>query len=202
MHWVFIGGVNGRPNPKELFDRGIESIRLGNLNGKVEYFIQGRKYIEKACELNDGRGCDHLGNLYESGGATVKKDLKKAIQYHVKACELNNIFGCLSLVSNSQINKQEVVQYLSKACELNSGSGCEILASFYDDGKIVKKDLKKAFALYDKACKLNDEEGCFRLGYKQYAGEGVVKNIKQAVKTFEKACRLGSEQACKLFDSK
>ncbi|WP_033782318.1 cysteine-rich Sel1 repeat protein, partial [Helicobacter pylori] len=163
------------PTPKELVDRGIESIKLGNLNGKVEYFIQGRKYIEKACELNDGMGCHELGNWYENGGATVKKDLKKAIQYHVKACELNNIYGCLSLVSNSQINKQEAVQYLSKACKLNSGSGCETLAITYEDGKIVKKDSKRAVQYYSKACELQSSFGCSRLGYMHYIGESVVK---------------------------
>ncbi len=137
-----------KPNPEELFDLGVKSMRLGNVSGKVEDFIRGRKYIEKACELNDAKGCYWLGNFYESGGGTVKKDLKKAIQYHVKACELNERFGCLSLVSNSQINKQKLFQYLSKACELNSGNGCAILASLYDDGKIVKKDLKKAAQYY------------------------------------------------------
>ncbi|GAA7263412.1 hypothetical protein ID0507_03000 [Helicobacter pylori] len=63
-------------------------------------------------------------------GGTVKKDLKKAIQYYVKACELNEMFGCLSLVSNSQINKQKLFQYLSKACELNSGNGCRFFRGF------------------------------------------------------------------------
>ncbi|WQZ92470.1 sel1 repeat family protein [Helicobacter pylori] len=190
------------PNPKELFDLGLESIRLGNVSGKVEDFIRGRKYIEKAYELNDGRGCDLLGSFYESGGGTIKKDLKKAIQYHVKACELNEMFGCLSLVSNSQINKQKLFQYLSKACGLNSGNGCRFLGDFYENGKYVKKDLRKAAQYYSKACGLNDQDGCLILGYKQYTGKGVVKNEKQAVKTFEKACKLGSEKACELFDSK
>ncbi|MDU9792404.1 tetratricopeptide repeat protein [Helicobacter pylori] len=96
---VFIGGggVNGRPNPEELVDLGLESIRLGNVSGKVEDFIRDRKYIEKACELNDGRGCYWLGEFHESGGGTVKKDLKKAIQYYVKACGLNNGWGCNNL---------------------------------------------------------------------------------------------------------
>ncbi|MFP6086098.1 tetratricopeptide repeat protein [Helicobacter pylori] len=70
------------------------------------------------------------------------------------------MFGCLSLVSNSQINKQKLFQYLSKACELNSGNGCRFLGDFYENGKYVKKDLRKADQYYSKACKLGVQEIC------------------------------------------
>ncbi|WRF01685.1 sel1 repeat family protein [Helicobacter pylori] len=206
------------PNPEELFDQGKEILDFavsgwgGAFRGDSleanKYYIQAKEYFEKACNLNYAKGCVSLGGLYEGENLVIgenprlKERLKKAIQYRVKACELNEKFGCLSLVSNSRINKQKLFQYLSKACELNSGSGCAILASLYDDGKIVKKDLRKAAQYYSKACGLNDQDGCLMLGYKQYAGKGVVKNEKQAVKTLEKACKLGSEKACELFDSK
>ncbi|GAA7263411.1 hypothetical protein ID0507_03010 [Helicobacter pylori] len=75
------------------------------------------------------------------------------------------------------------------------------LGDFYENGKYVKKDLRKAAQYYSKACGLNDQDGCLILGYKQYAGKGVVKNEKQAVKTFEKACRLGSEDACGILNN-
>ncbi|GAA7204693.1 hypothetical protein HpBGD72_01100 [Helicobacter pylori] len=154
------GGLMAEPTPKELVDLGLKSIRLGNVSGKVEDFIRGRKYIEKACELNDGRGCYLLGEFHESGGGTVKKDLKKAIQYYVKACELNEMFGCLSLVSNSQINKQKLFQYLSKACELNSGNGRSFLGDLYRSGDGVKQNLTKAAQFYSKACKLGAQKAC------------------------------------------
>ncbi|MCG3024811.1 tetratricopeptide repeat protein [Helicobacter pylori] len=141
------------PNPKELFDLGVKSI-------EAKDYIQAKKCFEKACDLKYGGGCYWLGAFHESGGGTVKKDLKKAIQYYVKACELNEMFGCLSLVSNSQINKQKLFQYLSKACELNSGNGCRFLGDFYENGKYVKKDLRKAAQYYSKACKLGVQEIC------------------------------------------
>ncbi len=68
-----LGGLMAEPTPKELFDLGLKSMRLGNVSGKVEDFIQGKKYIEKACELNDGRGCYWLGEFHKSGGRTIKK---------------------------------------------------------------------------------------------------------------------------------
>ncbi|GAA8810048.1 hypothetical protein HpRN110_03680 [Helicobacter pylori] len=86
-----------KPNPEELVDLGLKSMRLGNVSGKVEDFIRGRKYIEKACELNDGRGCYWLGEFHKSGGGTVKKDLKKAAYFYSKACKLGEQLACESL---------------------------------------------------------------------------------------------------------
>ncbi|WP_232728145.1 tetratricopeptide repeat protein [Helicobacter pylori] len=88
------GGLMAEPNPKELVDLGLKSMRLGNVSGKVEDFIRGRKYIEKACELNDGGGCYWLGEFHKSGGGTVKKDLTKADQYISKACKLGYQLAC------------------------------------------------------------------------------------------------------------
>lgn len=60
------GGLMAEPTPEELVDLGLKSMRLGNVSGKVEDFIRGRKYIEKACELNDGRGWNGKKRLEKS----------------------------------------------------------------------------------------------------------------------------------------
>ncbi|MDU9727718.1 sel1 repeat family protein [Helicobacter pylori] len=51
------GGLMAEPNPKELFDLGVESY-------KAKDYIQAEKYFEKACDLKYGRGCNDLGELY------------------------------------------------------------------------------------------------------------------------------------------
>ncbi len=51
------GGVNGKPNPEELFNLGIKSY-------KEQDFSKARKYFERACGLNNGGGCNGLGVLY------------------------------------------------------------------------------------------------------------------------------------------
>ncbi|MGL2807124.1 hypothetical protein ACQJ93_01080 [Helicobacter pylori] len=86
--------------------------------------------------------------------------MKKAIQYYVKACELNEMFGCLSLVSNSQINKQKLFQYLSKACGLNDQDGCLILGYKQYAGKGIVKNEKQAVKTFEKACRLGSEDAC------------------------------------------
>lgn len=79
------GGLMAEPNPKELFDLGVESY-------KAKDYIQAEKYFEKACDLKYGGGCATLGMLYDDGKG-VEKNLIKATQYASKACDLNNGSG-------------------------------------------------------------------------------------------------------------
>ncbi|GAA9286418.1 hypothetical protein HpHA233_05410 [Helicobacter pylori] len=48
------------PTPEEFFN-------LGMLSYDKQDFSKARKYFEKACDLNNGRGCGALGVLYEDG---------------------------------------------------------------------------------------------------------------------------------------
>ncbi len=126
------GGVNGRQTLKELVDLGLKSMRLGNVSGKVEDFIRGRKYIEKACDLNNGLGCKNLGALYYYGEG-VEKDLIKAAYFYSKACDLNNSLGCGALGmlyeygQGVEKNSIKATQFYSKACKLGFQKACEIL---------------------------------------------------------------------------
>ncbi|MFP6249328.1 tetratricopeptide repeat protein [Helicobacter pylori] len=77
------------PNPKELFD-------LGMLSYDKQDFSKARKYFERACGLNNGRGCNNLGVLYRDGQG-VEKNLTKADQYISKACKLGDQEACEAL---------------------------------------------------------------------------------------------------------
>ncbi|WRD14593.1 SEL1-like repeat protein [Helicobacter pylori] len=83
------GGLMAEPNPKELFDLGVESY-------KAKDYIQAEKYFEKACDLNNGVGCKNLGFLYEYGEG-VEKDLTKAAYFYSKACKLGSQEACEAL---------------------------------------------------------------------------------------------------------
>ncbi|MFP6226317.1 tetratricopeptide repeat protein [Helicobacter pylori] len=80
-----------KPNPEELFN-------LGMLSYDKQDFSKARKYFERACGLNNGRGCGALGVLYEDGQG-VEKNLTKATQYFSKACDLKDGVGCKRLWS-------------------------------------------------------------------------------------------------------
>ncbi|RVY15589.1 sel1 repeat family protein [Helicobacter pylori] len=74
------------PNPEELFN-------LGMLSYDNQDFSKARKCFERACGLNNGRGCNNLGVLYRDGQG-VEKNLTKAAQYISKACKLGDQKAC------------------------------------------------------------------------------------------------------------
>ncbi len=122
---VYWGGLMAEPNPKELFD-------LGMLSYDKQDFSKARKYFERACGLNNGRGCNNLGVLYRDGQG-VEKNLTKAAQFYSKACELKEGVGCKRLWSlyyygrGVEKNLTKADQYISKACKLGDQEACEAL---------------------------------------------------------------------------
>ncbi len=74
------------PNPEELLNLGIK-------NYEKQDFSKAKGYFEKACDLNNGGGCNGLGFLYGSGDG-VKQDSKKAAALFEKACKLGYKKAC------------------------------------------------------------------------------------------------------------
>ncbi len=83
------GGLMAEPNPEELFD-------LGMLSYDKQDFSKARKYFERACGLNNGSGCNNLGDLYQNGEG-IEKNLTKAAQFYSKACKLGDQEACEAL---------------------------------------------------------------------------------------------------------
>ncbi|GAA7622409.1 hypothetical protein HpBhutan227_12440 [Helicobacter pylori] len=54
------GGLMAEPNLEELVLLGIKSY-------EKQDFSKAKGYFEKACDLNNGRGCSFLGVLYQNG---------------------------------------------------------------------------------------------------------------------------------------
>ncbi|GAA7781534.1 hypothetical protein JP0175_03880 [Helicobacter pylori] len=124
---VLIGGgwLMAEPNPEEL-------LNLGMLSYDKQDFSKAKEYFEKACELNNGWGCNNLGDLYQNGEG-VEKNSKKATYFYSKACELNNGDGCGALGGlcyNGDGVKQDfkkAVALFEKACKLGYKKACEML---------------------------------------------------------------------------
>ncbi|WQZ14367.1 sel1 repeat family protein [Helicobacter pylori] len=114
-----------KPNPEELFN-------LGMLSYDKQDFSKAKKYFERACGLNNGRGCGALGFLYGSGEG-VKQDSKKAVALYEKSCDLNNGLGCFNAGISYEYgqgvekNLTKAAYFYSKACKLGFQKTCEIL---------------------------------------------------------------------------
>ena len=140
---------------------------------KAELYTEAVPYCEKACNLNDGVGCNNLGELYDKGHG-VKQDHQRAKNYYEKSCNLNDDGqGCAKLgeLYESKQDYQQAKIYYEKSChtddELEYGydpnltSGCNNLGSLYKNGKgvISVKEFKRILnTLGDKICEEEVDE--------------------------------------------
>ncbi|MCQ2702108.1 sel1 repeat family protein [Helicobacter pylori] len=231
---LYLGGLMAESNPKELIFLGITIYTDKDFPRAKEYFekacglhdadgctilreayskviLKGsaRESIEKAlehtatakaCKSNDAKKCKDLAEFYFNAN-----DLKNALEYYSKACELNNGEGCSKLGGDYFLGEsvtqdlKKAFGYYSKACELNEALTCTLVGEFYRDGEGVAKDLKKAFEYSAKACELNDAKGCYALAAFYNEGKGVAKDEKQTIENLEKSCKLGLKEACDIL---
>ncbi|WP_104760557.1 tetratricopeptide repeat protein [Helicobacter cetorum] len=155
------GNINAYSKLAEVYYRS----ELKNVN-------QARYYSTKACEKNDGRGCEILGELYY-GGEGVPMDEKRAIFYFEKACRnaYNQGFsyGCGRWFLEKQ---HETTNFLDEKCNHGSKNACFTLGVLYRIPSVTQKN--NVF---------------YRLG-----GESLVN--KNALSYFKKACDLGYQKGC------
>ncbi|UOS13718.1 sel1 repeat family protein [Helicobacter pylori] len=113
------------PNPEELVLLGIKSY-------EKQDFSKAKEYFEKACGLNNGRGCSGLGFLYGSGKG-VEKDLIKVAYLYSRACELKEGDGCGALGGlyyngdGVKQNSKKAAALFEKACKLGYKKACEMI---------------------------------------------------------------------------
>jgi len=56
-------------------------------------YEKAAEIFTKACEIDSGNGCYDLAELHE-GGLGVGQDIKTAMKYLDKACELGDLKAC------------------------------------------------------------------------------------------------------------
>jgi TPR repeat protein len=95
----------------------------------------------------------------------------------------------LLAVGTGCVNKHKEKEFdYEKSCRNGYNTSCTFIAKNYLNGSYgVKKDLNKAFELYEIACNLKDPEGCFKLGELYYDKRTVLDN-KKAKNLWERGC--------------
>ena len=93
----------------------------------------------------------------------------------------------------------KAVQLYQKACDNEEMSGCLKLGYAYYFGDGVTKDFGKAVQLYQKDCDGGEAEGCLYLGSAYYKGNRAARDIDKAMKFFQKACDGGYLAGCDML---
>ena len=111
---------------------------ISNLESKS--YTDAFRYCEKACNLDNGRGCNGLGFLYDRGNG-VRQDYQQAKTYYEKACNLGEGFGCIFLGklydnpgAGGRTDAKKAKEYYGKACDLGEQQGCDEYRKFNEQG--------------------------------------------------------------------
>jgi len=132
-----------------MYATGMHGVRLDH--------TQSFKYFEKSCDAGHPIGCANLANQYYNGlGVTM--DRAHAVAVYQKGCDLGAVTACVDLgviyrdgkggAAKDQVYSAKLFVH---ACEL-SPAACASIASMYELGWGVPKDLARAKALYDRSC--------------------------------------------------
>jgi hypothetical protein len=117
---------------------------------------QAFSFFLKACNGGQPAGCVNLAYHY-FGGIGVAQDVPRAVQVYQRSCDLGAAPGCMELGvifrdgQGVPPNPGHATQLFQRACDL-SAAACASIASMYELGVGVAKDLARAKALYDRSC--------------------------------------------------
>lgn len=184
---------------------------LGHTLYKSGKFSQAAENYEKACALNDARGCSALAEMYDKGDG-IDTDMRHATEYYKKACDVSDgrdrkacivaglkltVLG-LAYETGSGLDKNTDKAFLSyeTACGYECAQGCTNLGRTHENGIGTQKSYMQAAQSYQKACSLGDGNGCYALGRLFELGLGVKPDMGYTKKYYAKACILKIKDAC------
>jgi uncharacterized protein len=139
--------------------------RYGYADIKSDY-PRAVKLYEMACKGGLSTGCYRLGQMWRDGKG-VSKDMRKAISFYKKACDMSDKYACESIGLIYEYGSGGVAKnfflantYFVKSCNAGNSYSCYRLGSTYRLGKKVAKSTKEAIKYYKKACSFGYRRGC------------------------------------------
>jgi TPR repeat protein len=144
---------------RELAEMGFDAAELVPSKGRGALVA-----MERACELEDGEGCNRLGIVLSQGEGGVDKDTTRVEGLYRQACELNFAWGCYNEAwwSDAGANGEApwAAQKLKLSCEMGLAQGCNAYADRLIDGRGVGYDPTSGAEYKAQACELGMEEAC------------------------------------------
>lgn len=146
------------------------------------------RYLKDSCNNKGAKSCGVLGYIYE-GGYGVNVNLKSAISYYKKACDLRYGVGCVNLgVIYAKVeNYKDANSYFARACEMRNAEGCLNLGISYlygygvSVGEIRAKLLfREARQYYIESCDKQNALDCKSVAQFYIEGIGVETDKKIA----------------------
>lgn len=108
------------------------------------------------------------------------------------------ILGCSgsSETTTTQATPLQVAREPAEACRRGESRACFALATMFDEGRKLKRDLGRAATLYARGCQAGLLASCRRYAHMLRRGEGLSKDDRRARKIEVILCDQGHAPAC------
>ena len=174
--------------------------------------IEAARYYRIGAEGNDAKSVAFLASMM-SNGRGMAADETEAIRLYEKSLALDPE---LSLAMNNlgtiyqerferakkrsdraaeEKNRELMLSYYEKADAKEDAHGAYNLAGLHYEGSLGKKDLQKAYALFETAAERGHVDARFRLGRMHEKGEGVPETPVEAAYHYRLAALDGHREA-------
>lgn len=182
----------------EIYMFGIDDIQAND--------EEAMKWFRTAADMQNSEACLFIAHMYGEGKG-VTKDLNEAMRWYKKcvdfgdcteqfmgenpnpgmaSCNIGNFYDEFEKDYDYPKNMSEAYKWYN----ISIKNGCKpvyfYLGRFYENGIIVKKDLKEAFHLYSLATE-NSQSACMKVGEAYEKGDVVSQSADSALHWYAKA---------------
>ncbi len=174
---------------------------LGVMNemglGAPKDLIKAKSYYETTSQKGNSFGQYNLGNLYYYGKG-VEKDIKKAEIYYTRAANQDNSGAqyMLGYIYASKNYYYLAKKWYAKAAMQGHSDAQNSIGILYGQGKLGRKDYKKALEYFEQSAENGNKYGKYNLGLYHFYGNGTPINKRKAKILFEESCNDGHTAAC------
>ncbi len=185
----------------ELFE---QSANMGFAKAQVERAYREKSdsaalnWLLKAAAQDCHDAMRPLFGIYYNSRNDVPKNNEEAYKWLKKGAELGNpwcqwIWGFTLHIGDDgfSVNVNQAIYWLEKAANQNQANAMTELGEMYQEGDLVKRDIKKAIYWYEKASELEEKVALEKLGIIYMFGDGVDVDKEKAFKLIKSAASLG-----------
>ncbi|MDR0580263.1 MAG: sel1 repeat family protein [Campylobacteraceae bacterium] len=158
---------------------------------------------QAACDAGNISSCNYLAESYKRGDNGLKVNYEIAAQYFMKACDMQDAFGCIRVADIYYFDNlgedklaakpyyEKALKYYYNACIKKDMKSCGMVGNIHADGIGIPKDAFSDFvalSFYEAACDGGEFEYCYTTGSYYLKGKGVPQNITRGLEYWDKAC--------------
>ncbi len=216
IHYIGIGRVFAVINSTEIVDFAAKGIVFTNILFNSEYlqitettpakilevarnayagknYTKALEYFKKAADFGISEAMNTVGRMYNNG-LGIKQDYNMAMEWYLKAAELDNgkaIMNLADLFYNKKGDYTIARNWYDKAAQLGFHRAMRILGDIYLYGKGVEEDAGTALEWYKLAIDSgNNSIAISRIGDMYYYGKGQAVDYQTAYSWYKKAADL------------